>query len=175
MRLARRSVPLLALVALGAGCNGGPKDATEHTTDVKVADAGDPASYAYVARRPRAVVALAEARGMDDSTSRAAVDRLANALSACAGDLAKQGKLVDGAARLLVPVDDGGVVGSPQVEFAPGAAVAANGLLCVVAPVRMLTFPPFPSDAGANAAPARRALALEVAWGEELGGAAGVP
>jgi hypothetical protein len=165
----------VALLAAGLGCNGGPKDATEHTTDVKVTDAGDPASgtYGYVARRPRAVVALAEARGFDDSTSRAAVDRLASALSTCAADLAKQGKLVDGAARVVIPVDDGGIVGAPQVEFAPGAAVAANGLLCVVAPVRMLTFPPAPSDAGANAP--RRAIALELAWGEELGGAAGVP
>ena len=50
---------------------------------------------------------------------------------------------------------------------------AANGLLCVVAPVRMLTFPPASSDAGANAP--RRAIALELAWGEELGGATGVP
>jgi len=164
---------LLGLLAAGAACNGGPKDATEHTTDVKVADAGDTGSYGYVARRPRAVVALAEARGFDDSTSRAAVDRLANALSACAGDLAKQGKLVEGAARLLVPVDAGGVVGNPQVVFSPGAAVAANGLLCVVAPVRMLTFPPASADAGPSGA--SRALALEVAWGEELSNVAGVP
>jgi hypothetical protein len=166
---------VLALAAAGSACNGGPKDATEHTTDIQVADAGDPATYGYVARRPRAVVGLAEARGFDDPTSRAAVDRLANALSACAGDLAKQGKLVEGAARVLVPVDDGGIVGNPQVVFSPGPAVAANGLLCVVVPVRMLTFPPSPSDGGAGAKPTQRALALEVAWGEELGGAVGVP
>lgn len=164
---------LLTLLAAVAACNGGPKDATEHTTDVKVADAGGTGSYGYVARRPRAVVALAEARGLDDSTSRAAIDRLANALSACAGDLAKQGKLVDGAARLLVPVDNGGIVGAPQVVFSPGAAVAANGLLCVVAPVRMLTFPPAADDAGTGGV--LRALAIEVAWGEELGNVAGVP
>lgn len=171
------TLALLAPLAGGAACNGGPKDATEHTTDIKVADAGEPASYGYVARRPRAVVGLAEARGFDDSTSRATIDRLANALSACAADLAKQGKLVEGAARLLVPVDDGGIVGTPQVVFAPGPAVAANGLLCVIAPVRMLTFPPLAGDGGSvrSAGAGTRAMAIEVAWGEELGNVVGVP
>jgi hypothetical protein len=45
MRVGPSVLSLLALLAMGAACNGGPKDATEHTTDVKVADAGDTGSY----------------------------------------------------------------------------------------------------------------------------------
>ncbi|CAN5638559.1 hypothetical protein BH09MYX1_BH09MYX1_45810 [soil metagenome] len=149
-----------AIVAMAA-CNGGPRDATEHTIDVRV-DASAEGTYAYVAKRGRVAVGLAEARGTTDDEAKAVVDRVADAASACMQGLAREGKLVDGALRMLVPFDGGGVGGQPQVVFAEGPAVIANGLLCIVAPARMIALAP--NDGGA------RAVALEIAWGPTLGG-----
>lgn len=78
--------------------------------------------------------------------------------------LAKDGKLVDGALRMVMSFDAGGIGAAPEVVFAPGPAVTANGLLCVVAPARMLALAP--NDGGA------RAIAVEVAWGNGVGSGA---
>ncbi len=165
---ARRIIPLVAItlfaVALLA-CNGGPHDATEHTTDVRV-DGGDD-TYAYVAKRNRVAVGLAEVRGASASEAKDLVDRLAGSASGCFEGLAREGKLVDGAMRLVLAFDAGGVGGAPEVVLAPGPGVAANGLLCVVAPARMIALAP--NDGGA------RAIALEIAWGASITGAGGSP
>ena len=151
------------LLVLFAACNGGPHDATEHTTDVRV-DGGDD-TYAYVAKRNRVAVGLAEVRGASAGEAKDLVDRLAGSASACFEGLARDGKLVDGAMRLVLAFDAGGVGGAPEVVLAPGPGVAANGLLCVVAPARMIALAPI--DGGA------RAIALEIAWGAAITGAGG--
>ncbi len=149
-----------AVVAAVAACNGSPRDATEHTTDVRV-DASAEGTYAYVAQRPRVAIGIAEARGTSEAEAKALVDRLADGAARCMEGLAKDGKLVDGALRMVMSFDGGGIGAAPEVVFAPGPAVTANGLLCVVAPARMLALAP--NDGGA------RALAVEVAWGSGVG------
>jgi hypothetical protein len=158
---------VLALLLTGASaCNGGgPRDATEHTTDVRVDAGGSEGTYAYVARRPRIAIGLAEARGASEAEAKGLVDRLADGAARCVAGLAREKKLVDGALRMVLSFDAGGLGATPEVVFAPGPAVTANGLLCLVAPARMLALAP--NDGGA------RAIALEVAWGENVGGSAG--
>ncbi len=162
---AQRLLPLVAITLVLLACNGGPHDATEHTTDVRV-DGGDD-TYAYVAKRNRVAVGLAEVRGASASEAKDLVDRLAGSASGCFEGLAREGKLVDGAMRLVLAFDAGGVGGAPEVVLAPGPGVAANGLLCVVAPARMIALAP--NDGGA------RAIALEIAWGASISGAGGSP
>jgi hypothetical protein len=118
--------------------------------------------YDYVAKRPLAVVALAEARGLDPAVARAAVDRLADSLDTCATEQGRQGRLVDGAARIAVQIDDVGNIAGSTVKIDPGPGVAENAALCFVAPVKMLTFPP--ADAGA------RGFAVEAIWGRVIPG-----
>lgn len=153
----------LAIVGLGAGlwaCHHGPDDATEHTRDVRV-DASAESTYQYVARKPRVAVGIAESRGAEGDDAKRVADRLADSASTCLASLEKEGKLVDGALRILLPFDAGGIAQPPQVVLADGPGVAANGLLCIVAPARMIALPP--ADAGT------RTLALEVAWGRDVG------
>lgn len=155
MTLARDSLPLL----LALGCaSGGPRDVVPDTHDVRTTqNTGD--SYVYVAKRPLGSVGLAEARGVSEEDGKRAVDKLAEALDACARSQASQGKLAGGAARIVADVDDGGFVGPPKVTLSPGAASQANAILCLVAPFRALQFSPREADAGA------RGIALEATWG----------
>jgi hypothetical protein len=97
---------------------------------------------------------------MTDAAASQAVDHLADALDACATDLGRNGKLVDGAARVVVRVGDGGAIDGLNVTLAPGSAVAANALLCLITPIKLMTFEPI--DGGA------RAFAIEAAWGPHL-------
>jgi len=115
--------------------------------------------YVYVARRSLGAVALADARGISDEVAAKAVDRVADQMQACASDLARQGRLVDGALRVVAPVGADGAIGALNLKLAPGNGVAANGLLCIVAPLKLVTFPPADGDAGA------RGLAIEATWG----------
>jgi len=126
--------------------------------------AGGPAGdqgYDYVARRPLAVVALAEARGLDPVVARAAIDRLADALDTCATEEGRKGTLVNGAARVVAQIDGDGRVAGTSVRIDPGTGVAQNAVVCLVAPAKMLAFPP--SDAGA------RGIAIEALWGHVQG------
>jgi len=157
----------LALLALGACC--GARDTIPETHDVRQASpapSSAPAADAYVhiARRPLAVVGLAEARGMSDETASRAVDHLADALDACATDLGRQGKLVDGAARVVAMIGADGSVGGLNVKLAPGAAVAANALLCLITPLKLTTF-----DVGDGGS---RGFAIEATWGPGAAGGA---
>jgi hypothetical protein len=130
--------------------------------DVRVLDAASNApesaqGYEYVTRRPLALVALAEARGIEPEVARQAVERLADALDACATDQGRKGVEVHGAARIVAPIDANGAVGAPSVRIDPGAGVAESAVICFVAPVRLLAFPP--ADAGT------RGIAIEALWG----------
>jgi hypothetical protein len=162
-RLPAFMLHFLSLVSVA--CGGGAKDIVPESRDVRVTDpaAIDDAykkasdGYVYVARRSLGIVALAEARGMDDAVATRVIDRLADQLDACAATLAKQGKLVSGALRVVAPVTADGAIGAINLKLAPGNDVAANALLCLVAPLKLIAFPP--ADAGA------RGLAIEATWG----------
>jgi hypothetical protein len=132
--------------------------------DVVAADAGAAArsaeGYDYVARRPLAVVALAEARGLDPAIARAAVDRLADSIDACATDEGRRGSLVEGAGRIVAQIDADGHVAATTVRVDPGEGVAKSAVVCLVAPTKILVFPP--ADAGS------RGIAMEALWGRTI-------
>jgi hypothetical protein len=142
---------LTASLVSCAGGGGEGHDVVPQSHDVQVrgTDGTNPSAqgYDYVAKRPLAVVALAEARGLDPVVARAAVDRLADSLDTCATDQGRQGRLVDGAARVAVQIDDSGNIAGASVKYDP---------------VKMLTFPP--TDAGA------RGFAVEAIWGRVIPG-----
>jgi hypothetical protein len=120
---------------------------------------GSPESYDYVARRPLGAVALAEARGIDEATARSAIDHLADALDGCVTERRRRGGLVAGAARVIVQIASDGEVAAAQLKMDPGLAPGATetAVLCLVAPVKMLTF--HAVDAGG------RGIAIEAVWG----------
>ena len=134
-----------------AGAGGEGHDVVPESRDVRVMDAGGAGGsqgYDYIAKRPLAVVALAEARGIDPVVARAAIDHLADALDTCATDQGRKGTLVDGAARVVAQIDGDGAIAGTSVRLDPGPGVAENAVVCLVAPLRMLTFPS--ADAGAR-------------------------
>lgn len=159
MRAGAALVLTAAVAALA--CSPGPRDVAGENRDVRVvageADAGPGDAYAHVARRPRAVVALAESRHMRADEARAFTERLADDVEACASRLEERGELVDGAARIVAIAGPRGTAEGLNVRLAPGGAVAQNALLCLLAPLRALPFPP--STDGQQGG-----LALEVTW-----------
>ena len=162
LSIARSGVVALALATLPlatASCASNARDVVPESHDVRVS--GNAASstdgYAYVARRPLGVVALAEARGLPDADARRAIDHLADALDACATDLGRHDKLVDGAVRVVAQIAPDGSVSGLNVKV--GQAATANAILCVIAPLKLTAFPPSEADAGA------RGLAIEATWG----------
>ncbi len=164
MRAFGGALAVLLLSCAGAGGEGHDVVPPSHDVQVRGADATNPSAqgYDYVAKRPLAVVALAEARGLDVAVAHAAVDRLADSLDTCATDQGRKGRLVDGAARVAVQIDESGNISGSSVKIDPGPGVAENAALCFVAPVKMLTFPP--TDAGA------RGFAVEAIWGRVIPG-----
>ena len=162
-----RAVAVGAVCLAGGleGCGASGRDVVPESRDVVVSGApaagaaggGSGEGYEYVARRPLAVVALAEARGLDAAVSRAAIERLADRLDACATDQGRRGSLVAGAARVVAEIDGDGSVSGVTVRVDPGPGIAANAVLCFVAPAKQLTFPP--ADAGT------RGIAIEAIWG----------
>jgi hypothetical protein len=114
--------------------------------------------YEYVAKRPLAVVALAEARGIDLGVARGVVDQLADALDVCTTEQGRSGSVPRGAARVVAQIGPGGAVEATHVRVDPGAGAPAAALLCLVAPMRRFTFPAV--DAGT------RGLAIEALWGQ---------
>lgn len=160
----RRGALLLfaAVAAVLAACAASNGEAVPESRDVRVAGTDTKTQgYEYVARRPLGVVALAEARGIDSDVAHAAVDRLADALDACATDEGRKGTLADGAARLIAQVDASGAIAAARItRIDPGDAVARNAVVCLLAPVKMLSFPPV--DAGT------RGFAVEALWGRVI-------
>ena len=113
--------------------------------------------YDYIARRPLAVVALAEARGVDPARGprgNRAARRRARHVRDPGG---AKGHALNGAARVVVQIDGDGRVAADQRRIDPGAGVAQNAVVCLVAPAKMLAFPP--ADAGT------RGMAVEALWG----------
>lgn len=160
----RAAVFLLMMI----GCGGSNRDVVTESRDVRGVDPHDaPApppskdAYEYVARRPLGSVGLAEGRGLSRAVAQRATDAVADSMQRCAADLATKGKLVHGAARVVARIGPDGYLAGLQVKVAPGADVAANAILCFIAPVKTLVFPPGDADAGASP----RGLALEAAWG----------
>ncbi len=147
-----------------AGCTGGPKDALDPTHhDVRTDDAGaSNDGYAYIARRAFVALALAEARNIPDDEAKRILDRAADSAQGCFQKYAREGTLTQGAVRVIVPVDDGGIVGQPLIKFSASQGAAVQGMLCVVASLRMAGFSPT-----APGGP-QRALAIEAAWGTDL-------
>jgi hypothetical protein len=149
------------VLALVAACSPSPRDVVPESHDVRVTpDGGGGETYVYVARRAHGVVALAEARDMADDDVRAMVDRVADDFERCASTLESDRLLVEGAARIVAVA---GPNGTPllNVRLAPGEAVAKNALLCLVAPVRSLAFPPAKSGTPG--------LAIEATWAPTRG------
>jgi hypothetical protein len=155
---------LIPLLAVQASCAGGAgRDSVPVSKDV-VGDAGSaprsPEGYEYVARRPLAVVALAEARGIEPAIARAAIDKLADSIDACATEEGSRGTLVEGAGRIIAQIDDNGHVSGTAVRVDPGAGVARSAVMCLVSPTKLLVFPP--ADAGV------RGIAIEALWGKAI-------
>jgi hypothetical protein len=103
------------------------------------------------------VVALAEARGIEDAIARAAVDRLADVLDPCVAGQAQSGATPDGAARVIAQIDAKGAVVNASLRVDPKTGVAATAVLCLLSPAKSLTFPPAPGG--------DRGIAIEALWG----------
>jgi hypothetical protein len=154
----------LALVACGAGGDTDHPLAPDGAGDIRVYDAGAqraPGSYDYVAQRPLAIVGLAEGRGLSKDVADATVDTIADALDGCAKRLEGEGKLASGAARVVAIIDKGGMIAGMKPTFSAGGAVEANAILCLVAPMKQLTFAPTSDDA-------QRGIAIEATWGADV-------
>ena len=141
----------------GAGDEG--RDVVPASRDVVggAAAARTPEGYDYVARRPLAVVALAEGRGLDAAVARAAIDHLADRLDACVTEEARKGGPVEGAARVVAQIDATGAVAATQVRIDPGHGGAPSAVVCLVAPMKLLAFPPADREG--------RGIAVEALWG----------
>jgi len=152
--------PGLLVLASCAGAGGEERDVIPESRDVRVVDASAPSSgpsgYEYVAKRPLATVGLAEARGIDGATARAAIDRVADALDTCATEQGRRGTLAPGAARVVAEIDGNGSVAGTSLRV-EGQGVLANAVTCLLAPVKLLAFPA--NDGGA------RGMAIEALWG----------
>jgi hypothetical protein len=162
LRSSPGSIGALAAWVVVAACGGAGDEARDvvpasHDAVGGAAGAQGTEGYDYVARRPLAVVALAEGRGLDAVIARAAVDRLADRLDACVTDEARKGDPVEGAARVVAQIDANGAVAATQVRIDPGGHGASSAVVCLVAPMKLLTFPPADHEG--------RGIAVEALWG----------
>jgi hypothetical protein len=153
----------VACALFATSCGGGTQDVVPETRDVRAGESqGDAGAkqdaYAFVARRPMGFVALSREEGLGAEIAAGAVGHLADSLDACAMGLARSGKLVDGAVRVSASIAPDGSVVVTHVTVAPGDAVAANALLCVIAPLKMITFAP-------GDAKTARGIAIDASWG----------
>ena len=147
----KRPVLLLAV----CGCAAGPHDVLDGTShDVRV-DAGPRAgAYTYVAKRPLVAIGLAASQGLSDEEAHHVVDQLADEATGC---FKRTTQLPSGAGRIALPIDPGGTTGAPVVQLTPPGAVAL-GLVCLLAPLRLMTFAP-----GGD-----RSITIEAAWGSDV-------
>jgi len=138
-------------------CAAGPNDIVENGHDVRDASTGTPprGAYVYAAKRPLVAIGLADATNVSDADAHRAIDSVADSAAAC---FKRAANLAQGAARITIPIDEGGVVGAPQVTISPQEATVV-GMLCLLAPLRMTSFSPSSAEAGA------RSLTIESAWG----------
>ena len=157
-----RAAAIVLLASLS--CGGAHRDSVSDSHDVTVqgaaqasAGGGHDEGYEYVARRPLAVVALAEARGLDAAAARVAIDRLADRLEACVTDQGRGGTLPHGAARVVAELDADGKVAAATLRADSGPGVATTAVLCLAGPTRLLTFDPGAAQG--------RGFAIEALWG----------
>ncbi len=163
----KRPLALLSCALLAACAGGGGRDVAGPSNEVvstpaSSASAGTAGGYDYVARRRDAVVALAEARGIDPAISKAAVDRIADAMEECVSDPARRAASPDGAARVVAQIEPGGAVANATIRVdatTPGGGATSTAVLCFLAPARLLQFPAASASAG------ERGIALEAIWG----------
>jgi hypothetical protein len=148
-----------ALLPLLAACPGETRDVATGGTDTVARDASAAGeTYEHIARRPSVVVGLAEARGVDAHATQQAVEALADSLEACLARERARAVIAPGAVRLVAYVDAAGAVGPPKITHSGGDA-GRIALLCVAAPLRLMTIPPA-GDGGA----APPGLAIEASW-----------
>jgi hypothetical protein len=159
MNATRAAFAAYATLASCAGASDSGRDVVPASRDVvgAAATAQSPEGYDYVARRPLAIVGLAEGRGLDASVARAAVDHLADRLDACITEEARKGGPVEGAARVVAQIDATGAVAATQVRIDPGHGGAPSAVVCLLAPMKLLTFPPADREG--------RGIAIEALWG----------
>jgi hypothetical protein len=155
------TIATFAVSCVLIGCAGETRDVVPESRDVVKSDTQSQGSYTHVAKRAMGFVALAGEQGVGADVAIAAVEHLADTLDACATDLAQHGKLVDGAVRVRMAIAPDGAPLVSHVDVAPGNAVAANAILCVLAPLKLLTFPASDPNAGATA----RTMAIDATWG----------
>ena len=164
----KRRAPLLvlsaALVLCSANACGGGRDVVPETHDVHGVEkpADNNGGYDYVAKRSLATVALAEARGIPKDVAAKAIDVVADQMDGCEKDQQAAGKLVPGAVRIVALVDDRGTIGGLNISKLSQKEAAGSAILCLIAPIRLLVFPPAPEDAGAGQ---ERGIAVEATWG----------
>jgi len=149
----------LLVAALCACSPSGPKDVAGENKDVRVdshADAGPTNdAYAYVAKRPHGIVALAEARNMSDEDAHSIIEHLADELETCATKLEADHTLVDGVARIVAIAQPSGPPAT-KITLPPGGEVAQNALICLVAPLRAVSL-------------TKGGMAIEYKWGSKGG------
>jgi hypothetical protein len=154
----KASARLVLATALAAGCSPS-RDIVPETHDVRVATQPDSgtAGYAYVAKRLHGTLALNGTKSLADEDAHRLLDKLADDFEACAARLEADGSLVEGAARFVVAAGPHGTGEVSEMQLAPGGPVAANALLCLVAPARASSF----AGGGGGAVPA---ILVDAAW-----------
>jgi hypothetical protein len=155
--MSRLGLLLLALPSCGAAARDVVPASHDTVVDGGAAQPSADTGYEYVARRPLAVVALAEARGIAPELARALINRLADALDTCVTERGRTGAPVQGAARIIAQVAPSGAVQAASVSVDPTPGTAQTALLCLVSPANAISLSP--SNAGA------RGLAIEALWG----------
>lgn len=143
----------------GGAAGASDAGATSESDDAG-AGAGD---YEWVVKRPHVTVALAEARGIDKERAKRGVEGLADAFEGCLRRRAAERKRDDGAARLVVAIDDQGNVSGVNLRV-DGEASGPVALLCFVANAKAQNYGrPVRSEAGVDEGRAP-GLALEALW-----------
>lgn len=150
--------------ALILGCSPNqPRDVVTESQDVRQVggeDAAQRGDYEYVTKRAHVALGLVGKKRLSSPEAQKIVDALGDEFEICARRQEAAGRLVKGAARLVIFGDARGNADVSDVQLAPGGPVAANALECLVAPARAQALPA-PTSAGVTA------LALEASWGPD--------
>jgi len=132
--------------------------------------------YVYVARRPLAIVALAESRELETALAIRVVDQLADVADTCLTNLGREGQLGAGALRIVLEWNDDGSLAGINRTFSPEKGALATGLLCVVHPAQTLVLAPLSAEEKRSRATRpmaeaarKRAMAIESTWGSSFG------